>query len=369
LVQDAAGNLYGTTSGGGVESSACEEFSAGCGVVFELIRVDSGYNFKVLYSFTGRADGGQPVAGLIRDSAGNLYGTTARGGAESSACSGPCGVVFKLSPTGTETVLYSFTGPDGFSPTAGLVRDAAGNLYGATIGGGASGLGVLFKLSPAGTETVLHSFTGADGANPYAGLVPDTAGNLYGTTSNGGAHEQGVVFKLNPTGTETVLYSFTGGADGDHPQAGLVRDSAGNLYGTTFFGGTLGDGCTNACGVAFKLSPTGTYTVLYSFPGSPDGGNPFGGLIQDTSGNLYGATRQGGAESGACALGTCGVVFELIRCDSAPSGYDFKVLHSFTGADGDLPLAGLILDAGGNLYGTTNRGGAYLGGVVFRLAP
>jgi uncharacterized repeat protein (TIGR03803 family) len=182
-----------------------------------------------------------------------------------------CGVVFKLSPAGTETVLYSFTGqPDGGNPEAGLVRDAAGNLYGTTAFGGSSttcpaGCGTVFKLSPTGTETVLHSFTGPDGANPYAGLVRDAAGSLYGTTSSGGVKSSacqggsetcGVAFKLSPTGTETVLYSFTGGADGDVPYAGLIQDAAGNLYGTTAYGGANST-CDPpyGCGVVFRLAP------------------------------------------------------------------------------------------------------------------
>jgi uncharacterized repeat protein (TIGR03803 family) len=164
-------------------------------------------------------------------------------------------VVFKLSPAGTETVLHSFTGHDGAHPVAGLIADAAGNLYGTTLEGGASnacpsGCGTVFKLSPTGSETILHSFTGeGDGAYPYAGLTRDAAGNFYGTANHGGTHGNGVVFKLSPSGTETVLHSFTGGADGGPPSAGLVRDPAGNLYGTTANGGASG------YGVVFKLTP------------------------------------------------------------------------------------------------------------------
>jgi uncharacterized repeat protein (TIGR03803 family) len=198
-------------------------------------------SYTVLHSFTGGPDGANPYAGLIRDGAGNLYGTTAFGGASGA------GVAFKLTPTGTYTVLYSFTsGPDGAVPYAGLIRDAAGNLYGTTAGGGTvpdpgcygndfSPCGVVFKLSPAGTEAVLHNFVGTDGANPYAGLVRDEGGNLYGTTSLGGASGRcrvaqnefstcGTIFKISATGTEAVLYSFTGGMDGAEPYAGLLRD-------------------------------------------------------------------------------------------------------------------------------------------------
>jgi uncharacterized repeat protein (TIGR03803 family) len=367
LLRDAAGNLYGTTVNGGAHGS---------GVVFKLS--PSG-NETVLYSFTGGADGGYPSAGLLRDAAGNLYGTTVLGGP------GGSGVVFKLSPTGTETVLYSFTGgnggTDGGFPTAGLLRDAAGNLYGTTFYGGSGncldpfvligGCGVVFKLSAMGTETVLYSFAGPpDGQYPVAGLIPDAAGNLYGTTEFGGvyngycekpnphnAYTCGVVFKLSPSGTETVLHTFAGyPTDGGNPYAGLLRDAAGNLYGTTLNGGADGSG------VVFKLSPTGTETLLHTFTG-PDGARPSAGLIKDTLGNLYGTTIGGGAHGQ-------GVVFELIRCSSAPSGYEFKVLHSFTGGDdGAYPWSGLVRDGAGNLYGTTSRGGASGNGVVFRLTP
>ena len=289
-------------------------------------------SFAVLYSFGGYpTDGTNPQAGLLRDAAGNLYGTTFYGGSGNCfdiyASLAGCGVVFKLSAMGTEKVLYSFAGPpDGQYPVAGLTQDAAGNLYGTTEFGGvyndycenpnphnAYTCGVVFKLSPSGTETVLHTFAGrpTDGGNPYAGLLRDAAGNLYGTTLNGGAHGSGVVFKLSPTGTETLLHTFTG-PDGARPSAGLIKDTLGNLYGTTEIGG--------AC----------AYTG--------DG---------------------------------CGVVFELIRCSSSPSGYDFKVLHTFTGgADGAYPVAALVRDAAGNLYGTTSQGGGtHNGGVVFRLTP
>jgi uncharacterized repeat protein (TIGR03803 family) len=275
LTTDAAGNLYGTTTAGGRTTGTCKpsaEHPFGCGVVFELIRCDSaasGYEFKVLYRFTGGADGSGPNA-LVRDAAGNLYGTTGYGGA-TSACDPPsgCGVVFKLSPSGTETVLHSFSEPgDGAFP-GGLVRDAAGNLYGTTGFTITSipfffGLGTVFKLSPNGTETVLYSFTGgADGGGPN-GVVPDSAGNLYGTTYFGGGSTAcyyvtgscGVVFKLSPNGTETVLHRFTGGADGENSSAGLLRDAAGNLYGTAQYGGA-NTTCFSpyGCGVVFKLAP------------------------------------------------------------------------------------------------------------------
>jgi uncharacterized repeat protein (TIGR03803 family) len=228
LVPDAAGNLYGTTSAGGVIGGTCK-ILGGCGVVFKL---DTSGTETVLYRFTGLADGTYPLAGLVLDAAGNLYGTTSGGGVVAGTCNG-CGVVFKLDTAGTETVLHSFTGsPDGDSPRAGLVRDAAGNLYGTTLGGGTSNLGTVFKLDPAGTETVLHSFSGPDGSAPTAGLVLDAAGNLYGTTS-------GTAFKLDTTGIMTLLHTFTGSSDGAGPLGGLVLDAAGNLYGTAPNGGAL----------------------------------------------------------------------------------------------------------------------------------
>jgi uncharacterized repeat protein (TIGR03803 family) len=328
-------------------------------------------SFTVLHTFAGPpTDGERPLAGLIRDGAGNLYGTTVTGGAYGG------GVVFKLSATGTYTVLHSFTGGGTGGIHAGLVRDAADNLYGTTEGAGAFGRGVVFELNPSGTETVLHSFNGADGELPSGGLLRDAAGNLYGT-AGGGASGDGVVFELIrcssvPSGYEPrvrVLYSFTGGADGFLPLAGVIRDGEGNLYGTTYFGGTKSGACQNGgCGVVFKLSPTGIETVLHTFDWA-DGGNPVAGLVQDAAGNLYGTTSGGGVESSACQTysGGCGVVFELIRGDS---GYDFKVLYTFTGgADGGGPGAGLIRDPAGNLYGTASVGGSGGVGVVFKLTP
>ena len=205
-------------------------------------------------------------------------------------------------------MLHSFSGGlDGANPFGSLILDRSGNLYGAATVGGTSHGGVILKFSPAGKETVLHNFTyftdGNDGAGPIGPLVRDASGNLYGITESGGASGQGVVFKLDPSGKETLLYTFTGGADGGVPTAGLTRDASGNLYGTTLFGGTVG------AGVVFKVSPTGTETVLYTFTGGADGGNPFGAvLVRDSSGNLY-ATAGGGGSS-ACPFG-CGVVFKL----------------------------------------------------------
>jgi len=298
LVQDAAGNLYGTTLAGGSSSGECR-YRDGCGVVFKLSPTGTE---TVLHTFSGGYDGDEPYAGLLRDPAGNLYGTTRFGGA-TSTCLPPigCGVVFELIRCNSGydfKVLYTFTGgTDGLQPVAGLVRDAAGNLYGTNVA-------AVFKLSPGGTFTVLHSLE-RTGGEPVSGLILDAAGNLYGTTAGGGASGLGAVFKLSPTGAETVLYNFTGGADGGSPRCDyLIRDGSGNLYGTTYFGGAF------HFGVVFKVSPSGTETVLYSFTGGADGRQPQAGLIQDPAGNLYGTTAFGGYFSPGCDIG-CGVVFKL----------------------------------------------------------
>jgi uncharacterized repeat protein (TIGR03803 family) len=313
LTGDAEGNLYGTTSSGGSGSLPA-------GTVF---RLDNTGKETVLHNFCSAAncaDGNTPYAGVIHH-AGNLYGTTL-GGGEFCIENGGCGVVFKVDSTGKETVLYSFC-PNGYGnctdgafPQAGLIHDAADNLYGTTSGGGANGVGTVFKLSPDGAETVLYSFAGgADGANPFAGLIRDENGNLYGTTTAGGSSGQGTVFKVDPAGSETVLYSFTGGTDGGYPEAGLVRDEKGNLYGTTFFGGRASPPCYSFCGVVFKVDTAGMETVLYSFKGGADGLNPAASLMWGKAGDLYGTTAYGGANSNpSCATGVgCGVVFKITR--------------------------------------------------------
>jgi uncharacterized repeat protein (TIGR03803 family) len=305
---------------------------------------DATQELTTLYSFTGggSGDGANPSAGLMADPAGNLYGTTAEGGASGR------GTVFQLDPSGNLTVLHSFTGGDGSHPRAALIADAAGNLYGTTISGGVQDAGTVFQLTPPGTLNVLYSFTGSgDGALPWAGMIADASGNLYGTTYGGGANGQGTVFQLDPSGTLTVLYSFTGGNDAS-PWAGLIADAAGNLYGTT----EGGDGP----GEVFQLTPSGTPNVLHNFTGR-DGAIPHGGLIFDAPGNLYGTTHNGGTSG-------YGTVFQL-----TPAG-TLNVLHSFTGgSDGAYPEAGLIADTAGNLYGTTWGGGAGGQGTVFQLTP
>jgi uncharacterized repeat protein (TIGR03803 family) len=244
---------------------------------------------SVLYSFTGGTDGGSPGAGLIQGSDGNFYGTTEVGGASGD------GTVFKVTPAGVESVLYSFTsGADGGFPEAALIQGSDGNFYGTTQAGGASGYGTVFKVTPAGVETVLYSFGGGtDGSYPYAGLTQGTDGNFYGATDQGGANNFGTIFKVTPAGVETVLWTFGSGTDGLHPYGTLIQGADGNFYGTTFQGGT------NNHGTIFEITPAGVETVLYSFGGAPytDGWFPQGGVIQGADGNFYGTTEAGGANS------------------------------------------------------------------------
>jgi uncharacterized repeat protein (TIGR03803 family) len=261
----------------------------------------------------------------------------------------------------TFTLLHTFAGPlkDGATPSAGLVMDAKGNLYGTTTSGGSSGYyGTVFKVSATGKETVLHSFTNGptDGAYPEGGLVVDADGNLYGTTTSGGnSGGQGTVFKVDKNGDESLLYSFSGGADGASPNGTLILDGKGNLYGTTFAGGDMQ--CGNGCGVVFKLNKAGHETVLHTCSG-PDGAVPnYTILLMDAKGNLYGNTLAGGTSN-------MGVVYKLTRSGK------LTVLHSFAGGekDGCYPWGGLVSDATGNLYGTTQVCGAFDGGTVYKLS-
>ncbi len=283
LLRDSQGNLYVSDAIGG---------SFGNGAVYKISPL--GIVPIALYTFTGGADGKYPNGGLVSDDEGNLYGTTGMGGAFGQ------GVVFKITPAGVETVLYSFTGgSDGGEPWGRLLRDSQGNFYGTTYldGGLQLSFGVVFKLTSSGVETVVHSFTGgSDGGHPNGDLIADAQGNLYGTTPAIPRSTHGTVFKVTPQGVFTVLHTFSG-PDGFSPRSGLIMDAAGNLYGTTFSGGSFGDG------VAYKMTGGGTETVLHSFSGS-DGSFPVGGLVFDTVGNLYGTTAYGGASNN-------GVVFKL----------------------------------------------------------
>jgi uncharacterized repeat protein (TIGR02543 family) len=383
LIMDQMGNLYGTTQDGGAH---------GHGTVFKLApKRSGGWTETVLYSFCSRAnsqgtctDGDAPQAGLIIDGAGNLYGTTSQGGAGHL----PNGVVFELtskrSGEWTETVLYSFCSrgggncTDGNQPYASLTMDDAGNLYGTTSQGGAgiARSGVVFELTPnqsrtAWTETVLYDFCSrshcVDGANPYAGLIMDQSGNFYGTTTDSDTGG-GVVFELTPnnqTGgwSETALYDLCSQshcADGANPYAALIMDKSGNLYGTTSQGGSAGGG------VVFKLAPQqgGGWNemVLYDFcsqSGCADGANPFhASVIMDASGDLYGTTSAGGLAATGSPDGG-GVAFGLTP--NQTGGWTETVLYDFClqsdCTDGEFPAAGLIMGKGGNLYGTTSFGG------------
>jgi uncharacterized repeat protein (TIGR03803 family) len=390
LIEDAEGNLYGSTALGGLDN---------IGTVFKLSPALGKWKEQILFEFVGTtygaATGSFPEAGLVMDSAGNLYGTAFGGGAAN------LGAVFKLSPTASgswdETVLYSFAGgSDGENPLSPVIFDSAGNLYGTTEYGGSYSDGTVFKLSPGAngtwTESVVHSFAGypLDGSKPAASLVFDSKGNLYGTTSSGGSSENckvnkkiegcGTAFELSPAThgewTEALLYSFTNtGGDGAFPYANLIFDSAGNLYGTTENGGVSGK-CqgigSSTCGTVFELTPAGTGSwtekVLYAFKGyKTDGAMPLAGLVMDSRGNLYGTTDVGGNASNPQYDLGFGTVFELSPSDGGQ--WTESLLHNFQlGSDGGFPQSGLQLDSSGNLFGAT-AGDAYTGSAVYEITP
>lgn len=372
LVADAAGNLYGTTGAGG--SSNC---AGGCGTVFMLTppaRRNGAWTETVLYRFLGGNDAAGPLAGLIFDKAGNLYGATLSGGGTND------GAVFELSPPAapggawTETVLYGFRGEDdGEYPIANLTFDAAGNLYGTTLyGGGAQRAGTVFQLTPPSklggvwTESILHRFgKGKDGANPIGSLLIDRNGALYGTTMGAYNSDGPVFFRLRPPApggkwTESLLYQFNGQSQGDWLGDLIFR--AGHLYGTAQLGGDVDNS-----GTVFELtppSPAGVWSeaTIHNFAGGDDGNLPNPRLVADHSGNLYG-TSQGGNPG-------YGTVFKLSP-PAAPGGAWVKTtLHQFTsGGDGSGPGAGLIFGKRGALYGTTLYGGTSDNGTVYAIAP
>jgi uncharacterized repeat protein (TIGR03803 family) len=378
LILDATGALYGTTQSGGASN---------VGTAFKLAPSGSGYTESVLHAFKGgRHDGALPVAGLVEDASGALYGTTVEGGfaAANRGCFTiqyrGCGTVFELTRSGSsykERILYAFRGNssgDGVWPYAGLTIDTAGTLYGATMWGG-NGVGNIFSLNRSGkgfSEANIYAFPFGssgpvfpDGANPAADMLVDDAGVLYGTAEYGGTCAVqpvtgcGVVFKLVPSPSgylETVLHVFHGGADGNWPLARLIVDQAGALYGTTEYGGVANDG------TVFKLTPSSSgygESILYSFKGGRDGALPVAGLIADDAGVMYGTTSAGGALD----LGT---IFKLAPLPSG-SGYAETVLYAFHGSDGADPMAGLVADQSGTFYGTTQSGGAHGAGSVFAL--
>ncbi len=369
--------------------------------------------FAVIHNFTGGSDGGYPLAGFTIDGLGNLYGTATSGGSSGA------GVIFKLSPTGQETVLHNFTGgADGANPQSRLVIGKGGNLYGTTYSGGASNAGTVFEVTRLGQETVLYSFAGgADGTHPVAGLAVDKMGNLYGTTTAGGSSGNGTVFKLAiPTVAggawkEEVLYSFGKGTDGTVPVAGVAFDTSGNLYGTTSAGGTYGQG------TVFQLTPSTpswTENIIHHFALGTDGGVPYAGLVY-SNGHFYGAATDGGA-GGQNGGGTVfeltntsagwtfnllydlsgwgisgsfrnlllrsGKIYATTHCDGSHSAgtvyelalsggvWTYKPLYVFTGgSDGLFSFSNLVADKAGNLYGTTNLGGAKGYGVAFKVTP
>ena len=340
LTTDNKGHFYGTASVGG---------TANQGTVFETAASSQ----TILYSFSGKADGGTPVNGLVRDSAGNLYGMTEVGG--DFKCSPPgfsnlgCGTVFKLTPSGQFSVLHTFSGApsDAADPNAGgaLILDGAGNLYGTTGFGGLFNLGALFEISVTGQEKLLYSFgaTSGDGFAPQPGLLLTNSG-LVGATQDGGSFGFGTIFRIDGHGNETILHSFNR-TDGTNPNAPLTRDSAGNLYGTT------GGGGANSCGTVFELDTSNTLSILHSFNCSTDGLQPAAPVTRDKTGNLYGTTWQGGT---GCSLNNCGVLYELVQTGGT---WTETVLHNFDSSGGANPEGTLLLDSSGNIYGTTLTGG------------
>ncbi len=374
LVQASDGNFYGTTYAGG-DSSNCQ---GGCGTVFRITPAGS---LTTLHSFDWY-DGASPTGALVQGADGNLYGTTYGGGANPRV-----GTVFRITPAGALTTLYSFCAltncADGQQPYAGLVRGSDGNFYGTTLEGGANtgcslgsgSCGTVFKITPGGALTTLYSFCAqhgcTDGGNPYAGLVQGGDGNFYGTTFGRGINGYGTVFKITPAGALTSLYSFcsqTNCADGEYPQAGLMQASDGNFYGTTPEGG---GGQYHQGGTVFKITSSGTLTTLYNFcsqPACADGADSLAALLQGPDGNLYGTTIGGGAY---CTQNSgCGTIFKITR-----NGI-LTTLHSFDDTDdGKAPFAGLVHATDGNFYGTTTFGanpacttGLHGCGTVFRLS-
>jgi uncharacterized repeat protein (TIGR03803 family) len=365
LVIDSAGNLYGTSVQGGQFSS---------GTVFRLAPSTTGWIHSVLYSFAGGADGGEPYKGVTLDSKGNVYGTAGVGGLYVGPCVDTgCGVVFKLTNSGGTwkyRVIHSFTGGnDGYGPGAGVTVDSHGNIYGMTPTGGANGLGIVYQLQPGAngnwTEKVIHTFTGgADGLGGSAGrLLLDAAGNIYGVCTTGGANGAGVLFKLTPTPAGEwnliALYAFKGTPDSGFPYGTVVPDANGNLYGTTYYAGA------NNLGSIYRLSRhNGVWieTGLYSFKGGTDGSGPISTIVADAAGNLYGTTSEGGA---ACS---CGTIFKLTL---SGTGLAYSVVYRFKGPpDGAFVYNGMVADsAGTTLYGATVHGGTSNDGTIYQFTP
>jgi uncharacterized repeat protein (TIGR03803 family) len=400
LITDSSGNLYGVASSPGPNGNSDSNQAYNCGAVFRLSpAANGGWQYDILYQFPviqllGQCQGGSGPTGLVPDSNGNLYGTTESGGSGVAFLGGgQDGIAYKLSPSATLpwtiTTIYNFGSSytDGILPLDKLIIDKAGNLYGTTTQGGTglqcgNGCGTVFELSPqpdgTWTEKQLYLFTGgSDGGLPQAGLVLDDLGNLYGTTLSGGNikcsnNGCGVVFKLTPnangTRTESVIHSFNGSADGADPLSGLIFDSAGNLYGTASAGGTLNGG------TVFELTPNGlgawTESTLYNFQGgSNDGANPDSYLSFDSAGNLYGTTVSGGVLNCEYYFEYgCGALFKLTP--GSGGEWSESIVHFFGGSisDGVQPLSGVLIDSSGNLFGATTGGpGNNSGGTVYEI--
>jgi len=368
LVQGVNGKLYGTTAFGG----SCPLYGLGCGTVFV---VTSSGGLTTLHDFSG-PDGAFPYSGLLLATDGNFYGTTQGGGANCASSNG-CGTLFRMTPTGELTTIYSFCSlpncTDGQGPSGGLVQGNDGNLYGTTTYGGSSdncslGCGTVFKVTPAGKVVMLTSFTGPPGGfYPSTRLIQATDGNFYGTTESGGANccgaGWGTIFQVTPKGTLTTLYSFCSQADctdGSFPVGGVMQAVDGNLYGTTRSGGT-GTNCAGGCGTAFRANLSGTPTILHNFTATDDGFSPSTSLIQATDGNFYGTTVQDGYDIDC--LGDCGTIFKM-----TPAG-NVTTLDTFTAAAAGSDLTSPLEQAtDGNFYGTTYVGGQNGAGTIFSLS-
>lgn len=378
LTMDAAENLYGTASNGGTINASCP---SGCGTLFKLKRSGSGWILAPFYRFTGgENDGGNPAGRVSIAHDGTLYGSTGAGGGNGCSFGRGCGTVFHLTPPPTAPgtalaswnvrLLHQFTGDDGSAPQGDLTFDRSGNIYGTTLTGGPNGHGAVYELSPSGVgwvETVLYSVSGGDSGytNPSGGVIFDGSGNLYGVLFDGGVFplDYGAVYQLSPSASgwiPNILVSF---GDFGNPIGGLILDTAGNLYGTTSVGHDLEQGG----GRVFEMTPANggwNFGWLYQFLGngglSPNG--PQDKLVMDAAGNLYGTESAAGSNG----YNQYGSVFKLTHTNG---GWIYTSLHDFTGGtDGRNPISNLVFDANGNLYGTTSAGGAYGYGLVFEIA-
>jgi uncharacterized repeat protein (TIGR03803 family) len=370
-LQGFDGKLYGATANGGTNTCTLYGSSMSCGVVFKT--TTSG-TVTVLHNFDG-IDGASPGGTLLEDAHGNFYGVTQYGG-PNTACAGfgasGCGTVFKITPNGVFTSLYRFCSltncADGANPTGGLVLAADGNLYGATTYGGSNyqdctgyGCGTIFRMTPEGTLTTLYSFAGTDGSFPYAPLVQSSTGILYGVAGGGGANNDGTVFAITASGKLTTLHAFNG-TDGMNPSPVIIGVD-GNLYGSTTYGGISSiSTCSNyGCGVVFKVTPSGKFTILYDFcsqANCADGYVPVWSLFQATDGNLYGNT----SGINGTTLAGFGTIFKIT------TGGTFTNLYTFSGTDGYLPEGAMMQDTNGTLYGTTAIGGTTGNGNIFSLS-